>query len=602
VIALLELLLAALTLLPASGRERGDDLLRRVRSLGDSTPSKVFYKLAAPADAQAFELLQRALDEVSDRSLAEAAYGAASLFRGSAIEALVVDWLSRQAFRADKASHRVAATRALSYFWCDHEERLRRIVRDHPTRECREVALLPLLPSLVALGDRPSCELVLENGSLLGSDRHAVLGALRCFDARPAELYLVRKLREPATESDRRLLLLDVLASSDEPLVLSAIEQQLEAESDAVRLRALEILGRRRESETLARLRAAAQTGGPEFVVDAIAVLAEQREGDPRWVEELYGFTRSQSPEVRRGAAIALGRLPTHDALTLLHRLMLDPDRQVQKLALERIAARRQHRSIPTLIGALERTSGLLAADIARTLRLLTGEDHGTSVRRWQAWFDENAATFQLPTAEEALALEREREKRRNVEGEFRTATFYGLEIESERVCFVIDTSGSMADVAEGRFSTSGAKQRTRLSVAQEELERALRQLLDGVCFNIVVFSSEVSCFRPKLVPLNDETRVEAAEAIESWCASGGTALYDGLRKALEDRTVEAIYLLTDGEPTEGKVTDIGEIRRQIGELTRLRKVKIHGIAIGRESRLLRGLAEDSGGTYVEIR
>jgi len=595
------LCLVALSLLVPPGQEGGDDNLLRVRALGDSTPSKVFYAIAEPASFAAFETLKLALDEVSDRSSTEAAYGATALFRRSAAEVQVVDWLSRRAFQAQEASHQIAATRALTYFWRRYENRLLRILRDHATRECRETALMPLLPELIARGDRPSCELVFENGSLLGSDRNVILGALRCFTSRPAELYLVRKLREPETGEKHKLLLLDVLDGREGRVVEAAIEQRLEDASDAVRLRALEILGRQQEGATMERLRAVARKGSPEFVVDAILVLAEQREGDPRWIEELYGFTLSQAPEVRRGAAHALGRLPTHDALTLLHRMMLDPDRQVQRIALERIGARRQHRSIPPLISGLSRSKGLLAAEIARTLRLLTGLDHGSSAQRWRSWFDAEAATFQLPTGEEAIALEQERQKRRNAAGEFRTATFYGLAIESERVCFVLDTSGSMADPAGGRFSRATEKTRTRLSVAKEELNRALRQLLDGVFFNIIVFSSDVSSFRPKLVQLGDRTRVEATEVIGSWTSAGATAIYDALRRALEDRSVEAIYLLTDGDPTAGAVQEPGEIRRRIGELTRLRKVKIHGIAIGRESQLLRWLAGDSGGQYVQI-
>ncbi len=52
--------------------------------------------------------------------------------------------------------------------------------------------------------------------------------------------------------------------------------------------------------------------------------------GDPHWIEELYGFTNSQSPDVRVGAAKALAQLPTQDAITLLHRLLFDKVPKVQ--------------------------------------------------------------------------------------------------------------------------------------------------------------------------------------------------------------------------------------------------------------------------------
>ena len=77
---------------------------------------------------------------------------------------------------------------------------------------------------------------------------------------------------------------------------------------------------------------------------------------------------------------------------------------------------------------------------------------------------------------------------------------------------------------------------------------------------------------------------------------------YDGPDAAIQEHCQYNFnIIITDGEPTMGKVQEPNEIRRRIGELTRLRKVKIHGIAIGRSSRLLRWLAEDSGGQYVQI-
>ena len=48
-------------------------------------------------------------------------------------------------------------------------------------------------------------------------------------------------------------------------------------------------------------------------------------------------------------------------------------------------------------------------------------------------------------------------------------------------------------------------------------------------------------------------------------------------------------------------VTDIIEIRRRIGEICKVRKVRIHSVAIGRESQLLKWLAKDTGGQYVQI-
>ena len=79
----------------------------------------------------------------------------------------------------------------------------------------------------------------------------------------------------------------------------------------------------------------------------------------------------------------------------------------------------------------------------------------------------------------------------------------------------------------------------------------------------------------------------------------GGTAIYDGLWLAFEDPLVDTIYVLTDGQPSAGKVTDIYEIRREVARWNATRNVKIHGVSVGQESQLLRWLAEDSGGRYT---
>lgn len=593
--------LVALSLMSlARGQTDGAALLEEIRARRDAVSSQTFYELAAARDAEAFGALREGLEFVEDQGAVDAGFGAASLFRGTTLEARVVDWLVDTAFRSERKTHQLAAARALRYFWRTDERALLRVLKNHPREACRAAVLPPLLPQLVAKGDRSSCKLVLENVLLeTRSERAAALAALRGFDSSSCRELLARRLREQSLATERKLLLLDLFAEDDTDFVLAAVEKRLGDPLDAVRLRAIEVLGRQRDGETLRHLEKVAQYGDEAFVVGAITLLASQREADRAWVEQLYGFTSNQSPIVRLGATRALGRLPTQDALTLLHRLLLDEDRRVQLAALEAVGAKRQQRSISRLIAALAVSDGISAAELARQLRLFTGLDHGSSAARWRAWFEAEGASFQMPTRAEAERLEAERAARRNEVGDLRTASFYGLRIQSDRVTFVIDLSGSMAAPASGRGTT--ARARTRLAVAKEELRGALSQLLYGVRFNLISFSSDTDALAPRLIELDAETRMSALERIEGWAAHGGTAVYDGLTRALDDPETDTIYLLTDGEATMGEVTSPKEIRRRIGELCKLRGVRIHGISIGRRSGLLKGLAKDTGGQYVEI-
>jgi len=578
-----------------------EHLVEQARSLGDRTPSRVYFRIAEGRDTQAFSALKQALAPIADPGTARAAFGACALFKGSAIEDHVVTWLANQSFKAEQPAGQLGATQALTYYWRTANEELMRVLRAHPNASCRKAALEPLIPELVLRGDRAACHLLVENADPTGRGADALRGALRHFTSKPTETYLASTLRDPETSGAMKLVLLDVFAERETQVARIALERRLEDTDETVRLRALELLGRGGDEATLRKLRGVAQEGSSDFVLAAMLELAEQHDGDPDWITELYAFTQSQDVEVRRGAAAALGRLPTRDALTLLHRLLRDDELEVRLTALEQIAQHRQLQSVPRLIATMGDPRDLYTHEVARTLRLMTGLDHGVSRKRWEAWFEAEGAALQMPTVAEALTLEKERLARRKPTGKFSTASFYGLEILRNKVCFVVDTSGSMAEPAGGRGTSSTTHRTTRLGVAKTELTGTLDQLLNGVRFNVISFAGNASAWKKRLVELDTKSRAEARKRIDRWSAVGGTAIYEALMLALQDPEVEAIYLLTDGEPTEGRVVDVDQILARIDEKTRYRDVEFHGVAIGTRSRLLRELAKRSGGNYTEI-
>lgn len=576
-------------------------LATRAIELGDRAPSQLYYRIAEDRDAEAFATLKGALAPLADPGSARAAYGACAVFHGSAIQGSVVNWLARQSFKATQPAQQLAATEALVYFWQEAEDELQRILSSHSIRACRQLALEPLLPSLVAKGDRISCRLVLENGSTRGWKKTALLGALTHFTDIEAETAMASVLREPATSRDLKIVLLDAFAGRDSDVARLAVDRRLEDPDERVRVRAVQIVAARQDPKDLTRLKAIAFEGSPRFVLDAVLALAEAREGDETFMMELYAYTQSQDETVRRAAAGALGRMSTRSALTLLHRLLRDDQLPVRLEALDGIDRLRQAASIPKLIASLGDPRDLFTNEVARSLRLLTGLDHGVSRKRWEAWFDSEGATFQLPTLAETQTLETDRLARKRGATGGTTASFYGIPIQGTRICFVLDTSGSMSDPAGGRRTTARRGSSTRIEVAKQELTGSLGQLLNGVRFNVISFSSDVRSYSKGLVDLTPTSRTRAIREIETWNAFGGTALYNGLRRALLDPEVEDVYLMTDGVPTEGDVVEEGAIRERVKEMLDGRQVKIHGVAIGQSSSLLRRLAKDTGGAYTEI-
>ena len=63
---------------------------------------------------------------------------------------------------------------------------------------------------------------------------------------------------------------------------------------------------------------------------------------------------------------------------------------------------------------------------------------------------------------------------------------------------------------------------------------------------------------------------------------------------------MDAIYLLSDGAPNAGKFEEMGDILREIKKLNKTRRVQIHCVSLARDSDLLKELAEQNGGTYVQ--
>jgi Mg-chelatase subunit ChlD len=180
-------------------------------------------------------------------------------------------------------------------------------------------------------------------------------------------------------------------------------------------------------------------------------------------------------------------------------------------------------------------------------------------------------------------------------------AKFFGIKVESHRVIFVLDVSGSMMESMYGR--TINGRGAARIDVAKEELSKAVENLDAGALFNILTFSSGVARWLPDGIGTSDDaSRQEAQSWIERLGAGGGTNLYDSVREAFADKDVDTIFILSDGEPTTGEVIDPFRIREDVARWNKHRKITINTIAIGGNLEVLEWLAKDAGGKYRQMR
>lgn len=159
-------------------------------------------------------------------------------------------------------------------------------------------------------------------------------------------------------------------------------------------------------------------------------------------------------------------------------------------------------------------------------------------------------------------------------------------------VCFVIDTSGSMA----------GGK----LDQARKAVAFCVENLNDNDRFEVLRFSTEVEPLFEKLVEADGTNRKRAQDFIKGLKPLGSTAIDDALRKALATRPAKldrqyVVVFLTDGRPTIG-VTDEGSILRNVKEANSgLTRIFCFGIGTDVNTHLLDKMADETKAfsTYV---
>lgn len=401
----------------------------------------------------------------------------------------------------------------------------------------------------------------------------------------------------------------------------------------------LRVLGGHRSVEAKVALLRACLSMPTELRVKAVAAMA--RDAELETVPTLLDLLRDAEPNVRIAAADALGtalqphvdetlgRQPTGELLAtrdlviqkLQELLVRDKIWQVRSAAAFALARLRCKPVIPALIeglaAELARKKDPWAMDVRlhRLLEGLTGQSvlRG-DVKLWQEFWRKEGPTFTVrerPAPGTAARAANKYEK------------FFDLEIESDRVLFVLDFSGSMAEPVQIQGKETGApagRRTTKAEVVVDELKKLVMALPDGALVNLVVFSDEVRVWRedhgrPALVKLNDEARDDLLGSfLDSLRPNGPTNLYGALAKALDfggrglyDKyyaaAFDTLYVITDGAPTCGEVTDKDEIRRRVREVNGLRKIAIHCVTFGdqNDTDFLRPLAEENGGRHIHI-
>jgi hypothetical protein len=226
--------------------------------------------------------------------------------------------------------------------------------------------------------------------------------------------------------------------------------------------------------------------------------------------------------------------------------------------------------AIDALVDLLERTGGEVRADIAKHLTAISGETFALDTTRWRSWWRDNRGSFSAKTAAAAPpVLAGFGLPAAPIAGPLDAAAparYYGLPIHAQRLVFVLDTSGSMSGL--------------RLAAAKRELLQALAALPQDVGFNVLIFNGGVLPWTDSLQLASPANKELAAAFVLSQQAIGATWSYEALAAAMAF-DVEAIYFLTDGQPSGGTLSDPVSIVTALTAQNHDRLVTINTLGVG---------------------
>jgi len=197
---------------------------------------------------------------------------------------------------------------------------------------------------------------------------------------------------------------------------------------------------------------------------------------------------------------------------------------------------------------------------------------------------------------------------------------FFGTEVASKRILFILDGSGSMrASAGNPRTPGGGALPGdARITITKNELKKCIKDLKKSAKFDIMVYNNVVKVWAGKLAPAKAASKKSATKFVDEWNANQVTHTDDAIEKAFSSKgykDVDTIFLLSDGAPTHtGQCDDsmalIAEILSYAKDKNSTRKIKIFTFGFttpnpqgGRDvmADFMRKLAEENGGKFKAL-
>jgi len=317
----------------------------------------------------------------------------------------------------------------------------------------------------------------------------------------------------------------------------------------------------------------------------ATAIVSADAAGmDERIVATLDGAAPTALPLCWGVATAAAGDgaegVPVLEALAGLRRFT--DDFSFRRGVVRGLIAIHEPRSVVALIDLLGKLRGEVRADVAGYLAAISGKNLGIDAGAWREWWTSAGETFVFPPRQASYPVP-------TVAPGNAGNAYYEIPVYAERIVFVIDTSLSMEGV--------------RMETAKRELVSAIHTLAPDTLFTVVAFSDAARGWQPQLVEASDDAKRGAAGFVRGLVAAGKTASFDALDAAFR-YDAEAIFFLSDGKPTTGKMVNPADIVRFVAEANKNRRLSLHTIGIMPDAGLatfLQALASANNGAYRHV-
>ena len=231
---------------------------------------------------------------------------------------------------------------------------------------------------------------------------------------------------------------------------------------------------------------------------------------------------------------------------------------------------------------ALRRLVAVPQPLLQTSLAAISGKNHGVDADAWRAWWESEGGDVEFPPRAPFYPGPTV------APGDAGNA-YYEIPVYADRIVFVIDTSLSM----EGE----------RMETAKRELVSAIHTLDPLVAFTVISFSDAARAWQPQLIAAGDDAKRSAAAYVSALTAAGKTASFDALDAAFR-YDAEAIFFLSDGEPTAGRMVNPAQIIRFVAEANKNRRLSLHTIGIMPDNGLaqfLQVLATANNGAYRHV-